>query len=206
MAMGVEPQKISKRLEGDDRSGHPIPLWNRLLDKHPQGLPSTTTQFRKERTIIKKITPEDLGDAEDKMTMGNLFQNLSAHPFAKLNHSLLVAGGTEVSALAREGQKIFMAALCTSDSGKAVAQNATVQIAVDHGPQIGTVKPIGPLKALFIDLFKVLEMILNTLVIGRILRPARTVGAVFRSVFSFLRDTMRYRDRGRLGLVVHRLS
>ena len=63
-----------------------------------------------------------------------------------------------------------MAALCTSDPGKAVSQNATVQITVDHGPKIGTVKTISPLKALLIDLFKVLEMILNTLVIGRILR------------------------------------
>ena len=206
MAMGVEPQKIPKRLDRNDRSRRPIPLWNRLLEKYPQGLPSATTQFRKQRTVVEEVTAQDFRDAEDNVTMGNLFQNLSAHPFAKLNHSLLVAGGTEVSALAREGQKIFMAALCTSDSGKAVAQNATVQIAVDHGPQIGTVKPIGPLKALLIDLFKVLEMILHTPVIGRILRPARTVGAVFRSVFSFLRDTMRYRDRGRLGLVVHRLS
>jgi hypothetical protein len=67
-------------------------------------LSRTTTQFREKRTIIKKITPEDLGDAEDKMTMGDLFQNLSAHPFAKLDHSLLVAGRAEVSALAGESK------------------------------------------------------------------------------------------------------
>jgi len=73
--------------------------------------------------------------------MGELFQNLSAHPLAKLNHSLLVTGRAEMSALARKCQEIFIAALCTSDPGKAVAQNATVQITVDHGPQIGTVKP-----------------------------------------------------------------
>jgi len=47
--------------------------------------------------------------------MGDLFQNLSAHPFAKLNHSLLLAGGTKVSALAQKCEKIFMAALSTSD-------------------------------------------------------------------------------------------
>ena len=67
-------------------------------------LPRTATQLQEKRTIIQKITPEDLGDAEDKMTMGDLFQNLSAHPFVKLNHSLLVAGRTEVSALAGEDQ------------------------------------------------------------------------------------------------------
>jgi len=48
---------------------------------------------------MKKITPEDLADAEDKMTMGNLFQNLFARPFAKLDHTLLVAGWAEVLAL-----------------------------------------------------------------------------------------------------------
>ena len=36
--------------------------------------------------MIKQMTPEDLGDAEDKMTMGNLFEDLSAQPFAKLDN------------------------------------------------------------------------------------------------------------------------
>ena len=64
--------------------------------------------------------------------------------------------------------------------------------------QIGDVKPIGYLKALLIDLFKVLEIILNTLVIGRILRPARTVGTVFRSPFTPLLGPMLYGDILRL--------
>jgi hypothetical protein len=38
------------------------------------------------------------------MTMGNFSQNLPAHPFAKLDHALLAAGRTEVSALAGEGK------------------------------------------------------------------------------------------------------
>jgi len=37
----------------------------------------------------------------------------------------------EMSAIAREIHKIFMAALPTSDPGKAVTQNATVRIAAD---------------------------------------------------------------------------
>ena len=100
--MGVEPQKISKRLDGDDHAGHPIPLRDHLLGKRPQGFPSTTTQIGEQRTVVEEIASKDLGNAEDKMAMGDIFQNLSAHPFAKLNHSLLVAGGTEVSALARK--------------------------------------------------------------------------------------------------------
>ena len=70
--MGVEPQKISKRLDGDDRAGHPIPLWNHLLEKRPQGLPSTTTQIGEQRTVVEEIASKDLGNAEDKMTMEDL--------------------------------------------------------------------------------------------------------------------------------------
>jgi hypothetical protein len=97
-----------------------------------------------------------------------------------------------------------MAALSTSDPGKAVVQNATVQIAVDHGPQIGTVKPIGPLKILLIHPFKILKMILNTLVIDRTLRPARAIEGIFRRVFSSLSGTMLHRDWVVFDFVVRR--
>ena len=55
--------------------------------------------------------------------MRELFQNLSAHPFAKLNHSLLVTGRAEVSALARKCQKIFMA----FNSRDATLENAKIE-------------------------------------------------------------------------------
>jgi hypothetical protein len=32
--MRMESQKIPKRLDGDDRARHPIPLWGLLLEKH----------------------------------------------------------------------------------------------------------------------------------------------------------------------------
>jgi hypothetical protein len=96
-------------------------LRNCLSEKRPQALPGTTTQFRRKRTIIKKIALEDLGDAEDRMTVGDFFQSLSAQPFAKLDNLLLMTGGAEVTTLARKDQKIFMTALSTSDPGEAVS-------------------------------------------------------------------------------------
>jgi hypothetical protein len=48
---------------------------------------------------------------------------------------------------------------------------------VDHGPQIGTAEPIGPLKTFLINPFKGFKMILDTMVIGGILRPAGSVRA-----------------------------
>jgi hypothetical protein len=52
------------------------------------------------------------------MTTGNLFKNLPAHPFAKLDHSLLMTGGAEVTTLARKSQKMFMTAFFTLDLGR----------------------------------------------------------------------------------------
>jgi hypothetical protein len=80
---------------------------------------------------------------------------------------------------------------------EAVSQNSTVHVTVDDGPKIGKVKPIGPFKPLLINPFKGFEMILNTLAIGRILWPARTVEGIFGRVFSPLPDTMLDRDWGR---------
>ena len=66
-----------------------------------------------------------------------------------------------MAALTGKDQKIFVTTLPTSDPGKAVTKNSTVQVAVDHGPQIETVKLIGQPKTLRIDLFKIPEMVLR---------------------------------------------
>jgi hypothetical protein len=88
------------------------------------------------------------------MTMGNLFKNLPAHPFAKLNHSLLMTGGAEVTTLARKSQKMFMTAFSTSDLGEAVMKNPAAEAAVNDGPEIGTMKHIGSFEAFLTDPFK----------------------------------------------------
>lgn len=69
-----------------------------------------------------------------------------------------------MAALAGEDKNILLAASCKSDPGETVAQNPTVQIAVDYGPQIGRVKTIGPLKPLLRHPFKILEVVLNILI------------------------------------------
>ena len=115
----------------------------------------------------------------------------------------LMTGWAEMPAFARKGQKIFMTALPTSDPAETVTYNPTVQIAVDDGPQIGTVKPIGPLKTFLIDPFKGFKMILDIMVIGEILRPAGSVEDIFRRAFAPLPDTILSRDKRRLAPAVH---
>jgi hypothetical protein len=71
---------------------------------------------------------------------GNLFWK-SSQANLKLNNLLLIIGRTEVTMLTRKAgfpirfntkARNIHGALCKSEPGKAVAQNATVQVAVDQ--------------------------------------------------------------------------
>ena len=70
----------------------------------PKAEQLTEILLRKEFSIIEEISPEDFGNPEDEMPMRDGLDQLLTEPFAECNHSLLVAGWAEVSALAREGQ------------------------------------------------------------------------------------------------------
>jgi hypothetical protein len=58
-----------------------------------------------------------------------------------------------------------MTAIFASNPGKAVMQNPTVQIAVNHLLYIRTEESIFLLKSFLINLFELFKIILNTLVI-----------------------------------------
>ena len=45
------------------------------------------------------------------MPVGDLLEYMGAEPFPEFHHPFLTAGGTEMTALAGEGQEIFMAAI-----------------------------------------------------------------------------------------------
>ncbi len=69
MAMGIEPQEIAKGLDGDDRAGDGIPLWDRRLKKDLQGFPGAAAQSRvaspggSVETYLERPIVGDLRDA-----------------------------------------------------------------------------------------------------------------------------------------------
>ena len=77
--------------------------------------------------------------------------------------------------IARQCQQIFVAAFVASDPGKAVMQDAAIEVAEDDLSHIGPEKAIFFSKTLIIDLLKRLEMVFNTLVILRVLWFARAI-------------------------------
>jgi hypothetical protein len=71
----------------------------------------------------------------------------------------------EVTPLAGEGDQVFMAAVVAPDTGKAVLQTATIEVAKDGQPDIRSQIPETRLIPLFVYPLQFLEIILNTAVI-----------------------------------------
>jgi len=97
--------------------------------------------------------------------MGDSLDHLLAEPFTEFHHPLLVAGWAKVPAFAGKCQEIHVTAVLTSDPGKSVMEDTTVQIMVNNLSHIGSKKPVRPLKPILIDLLECLEMVFNTPVI-----------------------------------------
>ena len=74
-----------------------------------------------------------------------------------------------MSSFARKSEEIFVTTLSTPDSRKAIMEDATVKIAINDLSHIGPEKAILLCKALSIDLFQRLKVVLNALIILRVM-------------------------------------
>ena len=109
------------------------------------------------------------------MTVRNGLKDFLTEPLPEFHHPLLMTGRTEVAALTREGQKILVAAIPASDPGKAVMEDAAIEVTVNDRFDIRKKKAILFGKTVVVDLLKSLKMILNTLIILRFLWVARAI-------------------------------
>jgi len=138
VAVGIEAEEIAESLDGDDGAGDGIGFRNCLLEKYLQGFPGAPAQIGKELPVIQEASAQDLRNAENKMPVGDLLEDIHAEPFAELHHALLMAGWAEMTALAGEGQQVFVAAVNTFDTGETIVRVAAVEVAVydllDIGP------------------------------------------------------------------------
>ena len=110
------------------------------------------------------------------MAVGYGLEDLLTGPLPELDYSFLVAGGAEVAAFAREGQKILVIAVLAFDASEPIVEHAAIKIAVYHLFYMRAEEAVLGGEALVIDLLKSLKVILDALVIQGILRFA---GAVY---------------------------
>ena len=79
--MRVESQEIPKGLDRNDGAGDCILFWDYVLEKHFQRVPCTSAQFGEEPSIIEEVSSEDLGYAENEMTVRYGLEDFFAEPF-----------------------------------------------------------------------------------------------------------------------------
>ena len=99
------------------------------------------------------------------MPVGNLLEYMGTEPFPEFHHPLLMAGRTEMTALAGESQKIFMVAIPAHHPGKALVQVATFQVAVNDLLEVRPPEPVPPFEPLLVDLNKSFKMVFHAPVI-----------------------------------------
>jgi hypothetical protein len=109
------------------------------------------------------------------MPVDNLPEQVGTEPFSEFHHPLMMAGGTEMMALAGEGQKIFRVAIPALHPGKAVVQVATIQVPVNDFLEVGPPEPVRHFESLLVNLDKGFKMVLHAPVIIRRLRVPGTV-------------------------------
>ena len=100
MAVRIESEEATEHLHSDDRAGDGLLFRHGLLDEDFQGFPGTAAEIGKKFSVTKKVTTKDFREAEDKMPVGNLLEDIHAESFTEFNHAFLMAGRAEMAALA----------------------------------------------------------------------------------------------------------
>ena len=104
MITGRNIERVTEGLGSVERHGGwdsspPLPH-----EERASGIPRRSESDRKEDpgsplrsgTGSEKVPAQDLWDAEDEMSVGNLLEHVQTEPFPEFHHPLLMAGGTEV--------------------------------------------------------------------------------------------------------------
>ena len=88
--MGIESEKIAKRLHGDDGARDGIIFGNCILEKDLKGFPGATAEIGKKLPVIEEIPAENLWDAEYEMPVRDFLEYVAAQPLPELHHPLLM--------------------------------------------------------------------------------------------------------------------
>jgi hypothetical protein len=128
----IVSEEVTERLDSNDRAGDGVIFRDCLLEKDLQGFPCATAQTGKKLPVVKEISTQNLRDAEDEMPVRNLFEDIHAQPLPEFHHPFLMARGAKVATLAGKCQQVFMAAVFTFHTCKAVVQVAAIEKAINN--------------------------------------------------------------------------
>jgi len=99
------------------------------------------------------------------VTMRDSDGKIIKKPFTEFNHPFLMTRRAEVTPLAGEGNKVFVAAIVASNTSKTVLQAAAIEIAKDRPPYLRSQIPQTGLIPFLVYPLQFLEKVLDTAVI-----------------------------------------
>jgi len=100
MQMRVEIEKIPIGLYGDTGSGNRRVTGHGMGKIRPDHLKSAFAELGQQFAIKQKIDPQALGNTENPLAVGDMFEHIGEQPFAVFNHSFLMTGGTKMAPFA----------------------------------------------------------------------------------------------------------
>ena len=122
----VKIQVFAKGVQGEEEGGDALGEVEGGAEEFGDGLLGEGAQPLQEAAMALEVRSEKFGQGQDDMAVGNGKQDVIDKVCRGALDFALMAGRTEPSALAREGQQVFVLAMIAADTCETTFESATV--------------------------------------------------------------------------------
>ena len=145
----VGEEVIAEGVDGGDSGESAVGQIETGAEGFEQGVSGGFEQEMEEVSALAEDAAQDFRDGEDELAVRDFVTNRGGDPLGALADAALVAGGTEVAALAGEGEEAFVSAIGTMESEETGGKVAAAEEIAHDGEDIGTERPHGGTVAFF---------------------------------------------------------
>lgn len=133
----VEDQVIAEGVNGGDGTEFAFGEVEAGAEGVAESFGGGVEEMAEELAALAEDAAQEFGNGEDKLAVGDFVADGGGDPVAGGADAALVAGWTEVAALAGEGEQAFVAAVRTLESGEAGGEVAAAEEGFDGGRGCG---------------------------------------------------------------------
>lgn len=176
MDVGVEVEILAEGVEGEEEGRASARQSQGGAKKLGQRLLRDGTEAPEEGAIAAKERAQYFGQGEDDVTVGYRQENVVHQVGGGLENLALMAGGTEPTSLAGEGDEVFVRAMVAADAGEATFEDAALKELPEDLGDDGTERAEAELVGLRIAVHEGVVVTLDTLPHRGFARVSGSVG------------------------------
>jgi len=139
----VEDEVVAESVDGGDGSEFAIGEIETGAEDFLEGIGGGFEKEVEEIAAFAEDASEDFGDGEDELAVRDFVADGGGDPVGGLADAALMAGGTEVAALASEGEEAFVAAVRAMEAEEAGGEVAAAEEVADGGEDVGAERAEG---------------------------------------------------------------